>query len=90
MQVTICWSLPPTTVAHPPHAEPDLCHVEEVLQAGALAQVDAVSNVLTQHQSGHKVVNVTSLTSMRPVRAYKADSATSCITNVCSGGSQSG
>jgi hypothetical protein len=66
MQVTICWSLPPTTVAHPPHAEPDLCHVEEVLQAGALAQVDAVRNVLTQHQRAHQVINVTRLTSMRP------------------------
>jgi hypothetical protein len=49
-----------------PHAQANLRHVEEVLQAGALAQVDAVSDVLTQHQRTHEVVDVTSLTSMRP------------------------
>lgn len=48
---TAVLTLPARTVAaSSPHAESYLCHVEEVLQARALAQVDAVSNVLTQHE----------------------------------------
>lgn len=38
-----------------------LLHVVEVLHAWGLAQVDPMSNVLTQHESTDQVVCVTSL-----------------------------
>jgi hypothetical protein len=38
-----------------------LCQVEEVLQAGRLAQVDAMRNILAKHEGRHQVVNVTGL-----------------------------
>lgn len=40
-------------VAERAHAQPHLAQVVEVLQAGALAQVDAVRDVLAQHEGGH-------------------------------------
>ena len=43
------------------HAQPDLRQVEEVLQGQVLAQVDAVRDVLAQHQRAHQVVHVACL-----------------------------
>ena len=40
-------------VAEGAHAQPDLREVEEVLQRQALAQVDAVRDVLAQQQRAH-------------------------------------
>ena len=46
-----------------------LLHVVEVLHAGRLAQIDAVGNVLAQHECADQMVSVTSLacTHDRPV-----------------------
>ncbi len=38
-----------------------LCQVEQVLQRQALAQVDAMRDVLAQHQRAHQVVDVAGL-----------------------------
>lgn len=48
-------------VAERRHAEADLRQVEEVLQRQALAQVDAVGDVLAAHQRAHQVVHVSRL-----------------------------
>ena len=48
-------------VAERAHAQPDLAQVEHVLQAGRLAQVDPMGDVLAQHVGRHKVVNVAGL-----------------------------
>ena len=39
-----------------------LLHVVQVLHAGRLAQVDAMGDVLAQHEGADQVVSVTSLT----------------------------
>ena len=39
-----------------------LLHVVQVLHAGGLAQVDAMGNVLTQHEGADQVISVTSFT----------------------------
>ena len=48
-------------VAERAHAQPDLAQVEHVLQAGRLAQVDPMGDVLAQHVGRHKVVYVAGL-----------------------------
>lgn len=44
--------------------EAHLLEVVEVLHAGGLAQVDAMSNVLAQHEGADQVISVTSLPCM--------------------------
>ena len=53
----------PTGPLRPTHTlpSPHLLQVVEVLQGGALPQVDAVGNVLRQQEGGHQVVDVTRL-----------------------------
>ena len=48
------------------HVETNLCQKVEILQARALAEIDAMRDILRNHESGREVVYITRLARVWP------------------------